>query len=589
MKSVLVLIVCCYCSVYAPAQTLLKYNQLIDSFRKTGQEDNLIPWFLKEVKARPGNENALKALGSLYFEKNDLVAGEKYYRQALKINQLCARCYMSLGIACAIRKDNKKALENLNKAVACDPGDAYIYSVRANLNDLMGYKQEALFDFNMAVYIDSKNALYYMQRGSFNGKAGYFYLALSDLNMAAGLAPANYLVFYTRADLYFGKKMFKEAIDDISKAISLDSTHAFLYSARGNFYSEINEFGKAVADYTHATSLDPGDFHLIYNRALCNYALEDMDAYCSDIHSCYTVLMQYAPADTMNARLEATMAVYCDPAKESYYYHRGIALFNQRRYTEALVVYSEAIKRFPASPLIWSFRGNTYLVLKDYAHAIADYCESITNKDNIRTDLKETNINTLTPDVYITGLFATTQLSMAQCEFSLGHYTDALAHISKGIEMAPVMKEFGKENYYNLRGIILITMGRQAEAVADFDTCLELNPAFESAWINRAVAKVNSGNGSEITDYKLKTDESLAIRVNWALPDRKKKKGDENILSAIEDCNRAILLNPKDEYAYYVRGRLGRITGYGNYCSDLVKARELGFGVEPKYMTDCGN
>jgi tetratricopeptide (TPR) repeat protein len=151
------------------------------------------------------------------------------------------------------------------------------------------------------------------------------------------------------------------------------------------------------------------------------------------------------------------------------------------------------------------------------------------------------------------------------------------------------MKEFGKENYYNMRGIILITTGRQPDAINDFDTCLGLNPGFEVAWINRAIAKVNSNNGEELKDYTIKADESLAFNVNWSLPEKKSHKNNsENLRSAMEDCNRAIQLNPKDDYALYVRGRLSRLLGYGNYCSDLLKAKELGFPVEQKYLKECG-
>ena len=156
--------------------------------------------------------------------------------------------------------------------------------------------------------------------------------------------------------------------------------------------------------------------------------------------------------------------------------------------------------------------------------------------------------------------------------------------------MAPKQKEFGLENFYNLRGIILITKGRQKESIPDFDTCVELNPNFEIAYINRAVAKVKQNNGEQLSEYTIKSEmNNLAFNVNWTLPEKKTRKNNsENTMSALEDCNRAIQLNPKDDYAWYVRGRLEKIIGYGNYCPDLIKAKSLGFPVEQKYMSECG-
>jgi len=589
MKSWAIFLLLLGSTAVAAGQSMEHYIHLTDSFKKTGQVDKLIPVLLREIKVHPGNEYALRTLGGLYFEQHRPEEGERYFKEAIKIDPLCARCYMSMGIAAAMRNENGRAMENLNRAIGCDPGDAGIYSVRASLNELLGNSQEALFDYNMAIYIDPRNASNYLQRGTLNGKAGFFYLALADFDKAAELDTANYLVLFSRATLYFGKKMFKEAFADINRAISLDSTHAFLFSARGNFYSDVNDFGKAIADYNYAVKLDAKDYHLLYNRALCYYALQDMNAYCEDIHECYRILSAYAPGDSLKIQLDQTLARFCDSARENYYYHRGIALFNQHRYKEAIEMYTTAIQKFPASSLIRILRANAYLVLKDYSHAIPDYTKAIGNKENIGNDLRESGIQVSSEDTYINGLFATTWLSLSQSEFALGNYSAALVDINQGIGLAPVLKEFGKENYYNMRGIILITMGRQEEASRDFDTSLALNPAFETAWVNRSVAKVTAGNGENPKAMAVKTDESLALNVNWELPDRKSgRHNSENLASALEDCNRALQLNPADAYACYVRGRLEKLLGFGNYCIDLLKSKGMGFPVEAKYLKDCG-
>jgi len=589
MKSWLIVLLF-FCPFFCNGQTNEKYQRTIDSFKRTGQEEKLIPYFNREVKLRPKNEAALKALGFLYLENDQFEEGEKYFRDALNVNPKCAHCYMSLGIVYSIKKDFPKASEYFDKSISLEPGSAYLYSMRANFRVMEGDKDEALFDCNKAISLDGQNMEYYMQRGKLNGLQGYFYLALADFNKAVELSPQNYEPYSGRADLYNQKGMKKEALADIDKAIAFDSSKVNLYSMRGNIYADISEYPKAINDYTYAIKLEPKDFHLVFNRAQCFYAQEDMDGYCADIDASYQVLLKYAQVDTMKPILEHTIRIYCDPSNENYYYHRGIAAYNLKQYSKAIVYYDEANKKFPDNSLIWSFRGNALFMLKDYTHAIDDYNESIRNKANIYVDLKETEINSMAIENYIKGLFAGERFSLAESKFALGKYEEALGEIDSGIELTRGLMEFDKETYFNARGIILETLGKNEEAIKNFDTSIALNPLFEPAWVNRASAKIYKGiDIKRICSGIYATFNSEAVNASWRLPDIAFRRNDpDNCASAMEDCSRALLLEPKDEYAFYLRGRIKKGIGRVDYCFDLIKARELGFPVEPDLITDCG-
>ena len=79
-------------------------------------------------------------------------------------------------------------------------------------------------------------------------------------------------------------------------------------------------------------------------------------------------------------------------------------------------------------------------------------------------------------------------------------------------------------------------------AIKSFDEAIKLNPDFEIAIMNRAVARMAQGN--------------------WNL--------------AIPDCDKAIRLNPNQAVAYFIRGSANGNLGK-NGCADLIRAQELGY------------
>ncbi|MEI7594100.1 MAG: tetratricopeptide repeat protein [Bacteroidota bacterium] len=516
-------------------QTKDKYDKIVDSLSRAGQSEKLIPYFQKELKSYPINENVLRWLGYLFIADNQLDLGEKYYNDALIVNPKCARCYMNIGRVYALKKDDKKAFEFFDKSINTDPNDAMLYSTRANLKEIKGDKFGALFDFNKAIELDPKNADYYIQRGLYNSNQGFFSLAISDLNKAVELAPNNYYPYFQRSSLYYGKQMVKEALEDINKALQLDSTQQVLYTGRGAIYAFLKEHEKAIADYTKAIQLNPKDYLPYYNRALDKYALEDMNGSCSDLHECFSVLQKYEPDNSLIAELEYSIGNYCDSTKASYYYQRGIAFYNLQQFDQAVNIYSVGIMKFPDNSMILSFRGNAYFALKNYTKALPDYCASIKNKENVIYDIeanqKHLKLTNESIDTYINGFIASMQICIAESKFALGQYDEALIEINKGIEITPNIKEFGKENYYNVRGNIYLAIGKYQQAIIDFDKCIQINSSFPLAYVNRAVAKINLANNISITSYSIRGGiNNQTFNVNWTLPLKTSvKKTDNNI------------------------------------------------------------
>lgn len=586
------------------AQTKEKYQKYADSLIKIGQKEQLIKYFEKELKSKPKNEDVLRWLGFLNIDKNNLELGEKYYNDALAVNPNCARCYMNIGKIYSLKNDNKKALQFLDKAIVADSKDALIYAYRANLKEFINDKFGALFDYNKAIELEPKNYEFYIQRGIYNSNQGYFSIALSDLTKAIELEPKNFNTYFNRSSLYYGKRMTKEALDDITKAIQLDSTQSILYNGRGAVYSVLGETEKSISDYNKAIKLNPNDYLTYYNRSNERYKLEDMEGYASDILACYSAIKNFDPTETiksenypemsLKAELEYLIGIYCDSSKASYYYQRGIAFYNLGQYDKAVDVYTKGLKKFPTNAMSLSFRGNAYYMLKNYENALTDYSQSVQNKENLISDIeinqKHTQLtNEYEKKNYTDGFLASMQTSIAEIKFAQGKYDEALIEINKGIAIAPEIKVLGKENYYNVRGNIFIALGKYHEAINDFDMCIKLNSNFSLAYVNRAVSKINLAKEFKMSATSISggiNDKSFTTK--WALPNKiSAKKSDTNILSALNDCNKAIDIDAKFDYAYYIRGHVKKILSSNDYCYDFLKSKELGYPLELPILNEC--
>lgn len=560
-----------------------------------GQYDEIIKYFDKELNKHPKNEDVLRWLGYVHIVKNNIDLGEKYYLQALAVNPQCARCYLNIGRVYSLRGDNKKALEYFDKAINTDSKDALLYSNRAKLKEMLGDKFGALRDHDKAIEIDPNNSEYFVQRGLYNSNSGYQSLAISDLTKAIELSPENYYPYFQRASIYYGQKRLDEALKDINKAIELDSNQHSLYTGRGAIFDVLQEYKKAIDDYSKAISLNKNDFLPYLNRATSYYKLEDLDASCSDYAILKTLIENGSITDqAIIKEVNGAIQDICNSSKPSYYYQRGIGYYNLKEYHKALDIYTKGLAIFPDNAMMLSFKGNAHLALNEFEKAIEFYNLSLKHKDNILTEIK---INPRFVDAsneqitsFYKGSLASTYFSISECKVNLGHFDEALTNINKALELAPDIKEFNKEAYYNLRGHIYLMNGKYEQAISDFNKSIQTNKNFPLAYVNRAIAKVSLAEKVKISSYSIGGNISNQhMSVNWNMPNKSSlKKSETNIVSALSDCNTAIEIDKTLGFAYYIRGQIKQMLIYGDYCLDLLTAKELGLTVEEELLRNCG-
>jgi tetratricopeptide (TPR) repeat protein len=581
-----------FLTIIACAQSKDRYGRFMDSLMAKGQHEQLIQYLEKELKNSPKDEEILRSLGYVYISINKLDLGEKYYKEAIAVNPKCARCYKNLGVIYGMRSDYLKSNAYLDKAISIDPKDASIYITKAQLEENFGDKLTALLNYDKAIELDPINANYLTERSRYNANQGYFSLAMADLNKAIEIEPSSFKQYFERSSLYYNNNRYQEALTDINKAISLDSMHQSLYIGRGAIYIATKESVKAISDYKKAIQLDPEDFFPYYNLSLAKYELEDMNGSCVNLKDAYRLMLKYDPNNELRQRMEHSLDNYCDSSKASYYYQRGIAFYNLQQYEKAIIIYNVGVKKFPSNAMLLNFRANAHYAAKDYANALTDYYASIKYKDNLITDVETNRPHTQLKDsveMYIKGFLAFTYRSVAECHFALGQHDLALTAINAGIEIAPKIEEDKIENYYNVRGNIYLALEIYRDALDDFNKCIQLNPGFALAYVNRAITKLNLASKVKLKTISINGGSNQLFNVNWALPLKTSfKKSDENISSALRDCDKAIEIEPKLAFGYAIRGQIKKLLSHGDFCMDIITARNLEFPIEPELLKICG-
>jgi tetratricopeptide (TPR) repeat protein len=151
-----------------------------------------------------------------------------------------AIAYIRRGVAYREKKQYDRAIEDYNKAIELNPGDARVYVGRAAVYSMNGQYDRVVEDCSKALELDPKLADAYINRGrAYFGKQQYD-RAIEDYNKAIDLDPKYARGYHNRGNAYIGKKQYSRAIEDYNKAIELDQKYAASYYNKACVYSLMN-------------------------------------------------------------------------------------------------------------------------------------------------------------------------------------------------------------------------------------------------------------------------------------------------------------------------------------------------------------
>lgn len=297
-----------------------------------------------------------------------------------------------------------------------------------------------------------------------------------------------------------------EALADLNRAVELEPQYPFAYVNRARVYADMKQYDKALADMARALEIVTAgtrsdDPEISYDLPL------------AQIHYLRGNIFEEMK-DWDRALADFTRAVVLDPTFAAAYRSRAELHVQFGRFDDAFADYDKSIELDPTSSSALNMRGTIHARAGRYREAIEDLNRSIRLK----------------PDN------ATAYSNRGLAYQNMQRYPESLADFDRALALEP-----DAETFYN-RAITYQMTGHHDQALHDYTSAFELNPAHAQALTNRGTIYQMLGQHDE----------------------------------AVADLTRALTLNPRDVKSYFNRGnsyvQLGR---YNDAEKDFMRAIEL--------------
>jgi tetratricopeptide (TPR) repeat protein len=288
---------------------------------------------------------------------------------------------------------------------------------------------------------------------------------LKAINAEILANPKNPDLYQKRAKYYLANKSFDQGLADMNRALNLDSTKAEYFLTLSDLHFSMNNSGEAKKALEKCVAVDPKNVDGLLKLAelylyvrkndksieYINQALQ-IDKYNSKAY--FMKGMNYKDLkDTAKAISSMQTAVEQDQQYYNAYMQLGILCAAQKNKL-AVDYYKNAIKIQPKSSEAWYALGKYYQDVQDWNSAIGTY-STLLSFDNNKNALYNLGVVHLV---------------------ALKKYNKALEYFTGAINIDPKYTEA----YYG-RGICYQEMNEGKKAMAEFQTCLSLNPEFTPA------------------------------------------------------------------------------------------------------------
>lgn len=180
---------------------------------------------------------------------------------------------------------------------------------------------------------------------------------------------------------YVKIKEFNRAIPYFTKAIELKPDKGEYYNNRGGCYSNLKDFSHALEDFNKAVELMPGNGKAYLNRSMMHFSLGHITPAVNDLEQAYKLKTGDIPKgyyDQLNIAFQneiiSTYTVKIDqnPAEAINYNIRGVAYFNLKNLSKALIDYNKAIELDPKNVEFLYNRFVLYSQVNDRVNAMLD-------------------------------------------------------------------------------------------------------------------------------------------------------------------------------------------------------------------------
>ena len=550
------------------------YRAITES--RQGNYDKALDDLEEAIRLRPGFPGLYYSRGVTYFLAQRFDEAVTDFNFYIRKEPKDPSAYLNRGASYLFLQDTTKALQDYNTAIKIDRFEPEGFIRRGRLHAARRNYKEAIADMDRAIEIDGENTFAYFNRALMYYEMRNYNAAMDDLNRVLKDEPGNALTLYNRSLILAQVGDFENALEDMDRVININPGNVLAYFNRASFFIQMERWEDALADYNKAIELYP-DFAKAYlNRSFVENRLGLMKASKSDYETAQQKVREYrskdasAFADTTK-KYNSLLALDAEFAKKDFdnelLQHRDIDI-----HLRPLFRFSSAKER----------ERHNVALSRRYENALLDKFT-----DELTIPVVVTNADSLkyTGDMHLTD----ESLTSSEVLFLMGikevrnkQYNSALKYFDQAIEMAP--DDVAKNRYSNLyKAFFLMNRGVLKAEMIDFIASIESNVQTLTMDDQGTTRARVSDRTDRTYDYsEAISDIEEAIRILPEIPYFHFNLGNlhclsSQLVSSIEDYNRAIKLYPEMGDAYYNRGLvLIFLKDNEKGCIDLSRAGELG-------------
>ncbi len=410
------------------------------------------------TQSDPQNSRAWYWLGITRSDSGKLQEGLDAYTKAVEINPIYKDAWYAKGDVegfLGLQNESEKTFDTLlaiqgdyaEPFKSAEANDAEVYFRKGVIQLNLGNNADALTNFDKAVELNPnhQNAQYY--RGFLLFQDNDLTGARTALEKAIELKDQFANAWYYLGRVNIREQNYPTAIENLQKATEIDSNMSDAWYFLGGILGDTDSVSEAINAFDKVNELNPEYADAWYFKGLNQQRLGN----------------NAEAVDSFERALNLTSATFTPDLQSNAWYLIGLIQTADGTTEDAVQAFNKSVALNESDAIAWNAYGTSLNELKKYEEALGAFEKSVSlNESDASTWYNEGNV-----------------------ERNLNLTEKALTSYDKAIAIDP------QPRVWNSKGMALMELGKNEEAIEAFDSGLKLDENLAVLWYNKAGALVN--------------------------------------------------------------------------------------------------
>lgn len=509
--------------------------------------------YRKGLEIDPENINLIINVGIAQINSKDYKGAIDTYSRAIELSPNIISLWLNRAYARMSLKDTLGGLDDFSRAIKINPYIPDGYAGRAMIYYQLQMYDKSLVDLNKAIEIRPEEANYYLNRGIVRYQLDDLRGTMADLDKVIELEPRNVLAYSNRGILRAQVGDINRAIDDFSRVLALRNDDYLTLYNRALLYIQTGELNKALTDLNVIAGAYPDFAQVYYNRSQVKQKLGDYRGAELDYGTAMKLEMDRR-ADSDKAQKQDQLALDSKKSGDGEDEHKKKEtrkasdkdISNHDKIAVLDDFGTDEPEEVASNPLRGRIQNRNIVIDMEPAFLLTYF-----PGDTLVHRLRYFNMEL---DAFNRRTNQSSSLEFADREQELSR--EQAADVFKKIEAITGQLKTESDNKADLlmvRGLLYSSVLNLNNAMADFNSVIELEPENYLAWFSKAVMRLKMVE--TVREMKAAVPEVQPLKTtptSVAKVDTQEKS--QNILDydlIIADLDKVIEINPDFEFAYY--------------------------------------